>query len=120
MRFGEELPAKYNLTSLKVIACAGEPLNPEAWRWAQTYLCGDGSHGYCVDNWWQTELAMTNYRNAYHHADARRKAGVPLPGVDADIVDAEGKCSAEYGRKACLAETFSDDDANNLGRSGAL
>ncbi|MGA3211760.1 MAG: AMP-binding protein [Terriglobales bacterium] len=35
MRYGEGYPAKYDLTSLRVIACAGEPLNPEAWHWAQ-------------------------------------------------------------------------------------
>src|SRR5438309_1481867 len=56
MKYGEALPAKYDLTSLKLIACAGEPLNPEAWRWAQTHLAGDGKWGYVVDNWWQTEL----------------------------------------------------------------
>ena len=56
MRFGEQYPQKYDLTSLRLIACAGEPLNPEAWRWAQTYLAGDGKWGYVIDNWWQTEL----------------------------------------------------------------
>ena len=56
MRYGEQYPQKYDLTSLRVIACAGEPLNPEAWRWAQTYLAGDGKWGYVIDNWWQTEL----------------------------------------------------------------
>jgi len=51
MRFGESYPAAHDLTSLRVIACAGEPLNPEAWRWAQTHLAGDGKWGYVIDNW---------------------------------------------------------------------
>ena len=40
MRYGESYPAAHDLTTLRVIACAGEPLNPEAWRWAQTHLAG--------------------------------------------------------------------------------
>lgn len=54
MRYGSEVPAAYDLTSLRVIACAGEPLNPEAWRWAQTHLAGDGRWGYVIDNWWKS------------------------------------------------------------------
>jgi len=38
MRFGESYPAAHDLTSLRVIACAGEPLNPEAWRWRKPTL----------------------------------------------------------------------------------
>ncbi len=90
MRFGEELPAKYDITSLKVIACAGEPLNPEAWRWAQTYLCGDGAHGYCVDNWWQTELGAPTIATPITMPMREGKAGIALAGVEADIVDADG------------------------------
>jgi acetyl-CoA synthetase len=90
MRYGEQLPSAHDLTSLRVIACAGEPLNPEAWRWAQTYLAGDGKWGYVVDNWWQTELAGptlgTPVTMPYRHG----KAGIPLAGVLADVVDGEG------------------------------
>jgi acetyl-CoA synthetase len=91
MRYGEQLPAAHDLTSLRVIACAGEPLNPEAWHWAQTYLAGDGKWGYVVDNWWQTELAGptlgTPVTMPYRHG----KAGIPLAGVVADVVDGEGR-----------------------------
>ena len=90
MRFGAELPAKYDLTSLRVLACAGEPLNPEAWRWAQRHLCGDGEHGYCIDNWWQTELGAPTIATPPTMAMRTGKAGVPLAGVEADIVDADG------------------------------
>ena len=45
MRFGDSYPAAHDLSTLRVIACAGEPLNPEAWRWAQTHLAGDGKWG---------------------------------------------------------------------------
>ena len=107
MRFGAEFPAKRDLTSLKVIACAGEPLNPEAWRWAQTHLCGDGKWGYCVDNWWQTELGAPTI--ATHITDAMRpgKAGLPLAGVEVDIVDADGNsCPPNVGGRLILRRPF--------------
>ncbi|MDQ3711868.1 MAG: acetate--CoA ligase [Acidobacteriota bacterium] len=107
MRFGEELPKKYDITSLKVLACAGEPLNPEAWRWAQTHLCGDGEHGYCVDNWWQTELGAPTIATPVTMAMRMGKAGVPLAGVEADVVDAEGNSVAvNVGGRLVLRRPF--------------
>jgi acetyl-CoA synthetase len=91
MRFGEQYPQKYDLTSLRLIACAGEPLNPEAWRWAQTYLAGDGKWGYVVDNWWQTELGGPAIGTPPTYAMRPGKCGVSVPGSEADVVDAEGK-----------------------------
>ena len=90
MRYGEEIPSKYELTTLRVIACAGEPLNPEAWRWAQTYLAGDGKWGYVVDNWWQTELGGPTIGTAVSMPMRPGKAGIALPGVEADVVDVDG------------------------------
>ena len=50
---GEELPAKYEMSSLKILGSVGEPINPEAWRWYHT----QAGKGRCpiVDTWWQTE-----------------------------------------------------------------
>ena len=90
MRYGEKYPQQYDLTSLRFIACAGEPLNPEAWRWAQTYLVGDGKWGYVVDNWWQTELGGPALGTPPSMAMRPGKAGVSLPGCEADVVDEEG------------------------------
>src|SRR5918992_606667 len=55
MRYGESYPQQHNLRSLRFLTCAGEPLNPEALRWAYQHICGNGEWGYLVDNWWQTE-----------------------------------------------------------------
>ena len=90
MRYGEAYPAKYDITSLRVIACAGEPLNPEAWRWAQTYLAGDGKWGYVVDNWWQTELGGPALGTPPSMAVRPGKVGVALEGSAADVVDEQG------------------------------
>jgi acetyl-CoA synthetase len=55
MRFGDELPARFDLSSLDEILCAGEPLNPEAWRFLHDVV-GRGHAAVC-NQWWQTELA---------------------------------------------------------------
>jgi acetyl-CoA synthetase len=100
MRYGEQLPAAHDLTSLRVIACAGEPLNPEAWHWAQTYLAGDGKWGYVVDNWWQSELGGPTLGTPITMPHRTGKAGIPLAGVTADVVDSEGNSAGvnERGR----------------------
>lgn len=50
---GEEWPAKYDLSSLKILGTVGEPINPEAWQWYHKHV----GHENCpiVDTWWQTE-----------------------------------------------------------------
>ena len=91
MRYGEEHPKQYDLRSLRFLTCAGEPLNPEAQRWAYEHVCGNGEWAYLVDNWWQTEtggpclgtLAVMNSKPG--------RVGKPLPGAELDIVDREGQ-----------------------------
>ncbi len=53
MRFGEDHPAKHNLSTLRLLGSVGEPINPEAWRWYHRVIGG----GNCpiMDTWWQTE-----------------------------------------------------------------
>ena len=55
MRYGEDYALPYDLTSLRFLTCAGEPLNPEALKWTYEFICGNGEWGHIVDNWWQTE-----------------------------------------------------------------
>ena len=94
MRFGEAFPGAHDISCLRLIACAGEPLNPEAWRWAQTHLAGDGKWGYVIDNWWQTELGGPALGTPPTLATRPGKAGFPLPGVDADVIDVDGNPAA--------------------------
>ena len=100
MRYGEALPKKHDLSTLRVIACAGEPLNPEAWRWAQTHLAGDGKWGYVIDNWWQTELAGPTLGTPVTMPMRPGRVGLVLPGCEADVVDLDGKpvAAGENGR----------------------
>lgn len=107
MRYGEKYPAAHDITSLRVIACAGEPLNPEAWRWAQTYLAGDGKWGYVIDNWWQTELGGPALGTPPAGTMRPGKAGRALPGTEFDVVDEEGKSAAPgVGGRLVLKRPF--------------
>jgi acetyl-CoA synthetase len=89
MRFGESWPARRDLSSLRLLACAGEPLNPEAWRWFNEVI----GKGQCpvIDNWWQTETSRPMISN---YASMPMKPGscaYPAPGVVLDIVDEQGQ-----------------------------
>ncbi|MFO0586470.1 MAG: acetate--CoA ligase [Polyangiaceae bacterium] len=89
MSHGSDSPRKFDLSRLRLIACAGEPLNPEAHRWAQENLVGQ-SKGMVVDNWWQTEIAGP-VLGTLPTFDARPgKVGKPMPGVRAEVVDPKG------------------------------
>jgi acetyl-CoA synthetase len=107
MRYGEKYPQAHDISSLRVLACAGEPLNPEAWRWAQTHLCGDGKWGYCVDNWWQTEIAGPTLGTHCSMPVRPGKAGVAQPGVVADVITENGTpCPPNQGGRLVLRRPF--------------
>ncbi|MEJ2053013.1 MAG: acetate--CoA ligase [Calditrichaceae bacterium] len=53
MRFGDEWPRRYNISSLRLLGSVGEPINPEAWRWYHEVI-GDNKCPI-MDTWWQTE-----------------------------------------------------------------
>jgi acetyl-CoA synthetase len=101
MRFGAQYPQKYNLKSLRYLTCAGEPLNPEAWRWAHEHLVGKGTWGYVADNWWQTETGGPCLGTPICIDSRPGKVGKPLPGVVADVVDLQGN-PVEPGRGGLL------------------
>ncbi|GAA6759456.1 acetate--CoA ligase [Thermus oshimai] len=91
MKFGPEWPKKYDLSSLRLIAVAGEPLNPEALRWAYAHLADGGRRGFVADNWWQTELGGPTLGTPLTLPAKPGFAGVALPGVEAGVVDEEGR-----------------------------
>jgi len=89
MRWGKEWPAKYRLTSLRLIGTVGEPINPEAWIWYHETI----GRGRCpiVDTWWQTETGAIMITplpgiTATKPGSATR----PFPGIAAEVVDAAG------------------------------
>ena len=90
MQWGPEWPAGRDLSSLRLLGSVGEPINPEAWLWYHEHVGG----GRCpiVDTWWQTETGMILI-TTLPGADAARPgfAGLPFPGVEADVVDEAGE-----------------------------
>ena len=102
MRYGEEYPQQYDLRSLRFLTCAGEPLNPEAQRWAYQYLCGNGEWGYLVDNWWQTETGGPCLGTLASMPSRPGRVGKPLPGAVLDIVDREGQPIEEPNKGGLL------------------
>ncbi|MBI3949748.1 MAG: acetate--CoA ligase [Acidobacteria bacterium] len=91
MKFGPEWPHKYDLSSLRLLTVAGEPLNPEAWRWAYEHLVEEGKRGFVADNWWQTELGGPTLGTPLTLPAKPGAVGVALPGVEAAVVDSEGQ-----------------------------
>ncbi len=100
MKWGADLPASRDLSSLRLLGSVGEPINPEAWLWYNENI----GKGRCpiVDTWWQTETGsimisplpgITNTRPA--------SATRPFPGIVADVVDEKGVTVPE-GKKGIL------------------
>lgn len=92
MRYGEEWPKKHDLSSLTILGSVGEPINPEAWLWYFRHIGGERCP--IVDTWWQTETGGIMISPAPGIALVPLKPGsatFPLPGIDADVVDENGK-----------------------------
>ena len=88
MRLGEQWPAAHDLSSLRLLGTVGEPINPEAWRWYHRVIGGDNCP--IVDTWWQTETGSILITNLPAEAQKPGSAGLPFPGINADVVDVEG------------------------------
>lgn len=90
MKLGDEWPGKYDLSKLRLLGSVGEPINPEAWMWYHRVIGAERCP--IVDTWWQTETGAIMISPV--PALTSTKPGSctqPLPGIDADIVDDEGK-----------------------------
>ncbi|MFL6053781.1 MAG: acetate--CoA ligase [Actinoallomurus sp.] len=90
MKWGEEIPARHDLSSLRVLGSVGESINPEAWRWFHEHIGG----GRCpiVDTWWQTETGAIMISPLPGVSTAKPGAAqTPLPGICADVVDDAGR-----------------------------
>ncbi|HYB97848.1 MAG TPA: acetate--CoA ligase [Candidatus Limnocylindrales bacterium] len=89
MRWGDEHPAAHDLSSLRLLGTVGEPINPEAWMWYREKI--GGNRCPIVDTWWQTEtggIMISPVPGAV--ATKPGSCTIPLPGIDVEVVDAEG------------------------------
>ncbi len=90
MRWGDQWPAKHDLSSLRLLGSVGEPINPEAWMWYRKTI----GHDRCpiVDTWWQTETGAIMIAPLPGATPTKPGSATrPLPGIIADIVTREGE-----------------------------
>ncbi len=89
MKQGAELPAKHDLSSLRLLGSVGEPINPEAWLWYHHNI--GGGQAPIVDTWWQTETGMIMITPLPGVTTTKPgSATFPFPGIGADVVDDAG------------------------------
>jgi acetyl-CoA synthetase len=97
MRWGDQWPAKHDLTSLRLLGSVGEPINPEAWMWYRKQIGGDRCP--IVDTWWQTETGAIMISPLPGATPTKPGSATrPLPGIAADVVHKDGTpCKANEG-----------------------
>ncbi len=90
VKWGDEWPNKYDLSSLRLLGTVGEPINVDAWNWYFEVIGG----GRCpiIDTWWQTETGA-NMVNSLPGIGPFMPtiAGRPFPGIGGDILDSTGQ-----------------------------
>ncbi len=90
MKWGEETPGQFDMSTLRVLGSVGEPINPEAWVWYRRVIGGERTP--VVDTWWQTETGAIMISPLPGVTEAKPgSAQTPLPGIVADVVDDEGR-----------------------------
>uniref|UniRef100_A0A7C4LKN4 Acetyl-coenzyme A synthetase n=1 Tax=Schlesneria paludicola TaxID=360056 RepID=A0A7C4LKN4_9PLAN len=90
IKWGEQWPARYDLSSLRLLGSVGEPINPEAWMWYHRVIGGERCP--IVDTWWQTETGAIMI-SPLPGVTATKPGSCtrPLPGVVPDVVNKEGQ-----------------------------
>ncbi|MEO7236812.1 MAG: acetate--CoA ligase [Lapillicoccus sp.] len=96
MKWGESIPQKFDLSSLRVLGSVGEPINPEAWIWYRRVIGADQAP--VVDTWWQTEtggimISPLPGVTALKPGSAQKA----IPGISVDVVDDEAKSVPDGG-----------------------
>jgi acetyl-CoA synthetase len=90
MRWGEQWPASHDLSTLRLLASVGEPINPEAWMWFFKHIGRERCP--IMDTWWQTETGMILVTplpgDTYLRPGA---ASWSFPGSEADVFNEKGE-----------------------------
>ena len=103
IKWGAEIPAEHDLSSLRLLGSVGEPINPKAWLWYRQVIGG----GKCpiVDTWWQTETgAIMISPLPGITATKPGSATTPFPGVEAQVVDESEGEPIEEGQGLLVLE----------------
>ncbi|HHJ35431.1 MAG TPA: acetate--CoA ligase [Gammaproteobacteria bacterium] len=104
MKFGDDYPNRYDLSSIRLLGTVGEPINPEAWMWYHTVIGKERCP--IVDTWWQTETGA-HVLTPVPGVTATKPGSctLPLPGMAADIVNEDGKSITEANTGGYLVIT---------------
>jgi acetyl-CoA synthetase len=89
MKWGDDEPAKHDMSTLRLLGSVGEPINPEAWMWYRDTI----GRGECpvVDTWWQTETGGIMISPLPGATTLKPgSATFPVPGISAEVVDDAG------------------------------
>ncbi|SDT72512.1 acetate--CoA ligase [Actinoplanes derwentensis] len=90
MKWGDDIPAKYDLSSLRVLGSVGEPINPEAWIWYREHVGRERTP--IVDTWWQTETGAIMISPLPGVTAAKPgSAMTALPGIGVEVIDDQGQ-----------------------------
>ena len=90
MKWGDDIPAKFDLSSIRLLGSVGEPINPEAYVWYRENI--GGGKVPVVDTWWQTETGQILISPLPGVTHAKPGSAMrPLPGISADVVDDVGE-----------------------------
>ncbi len=90
MKWGDDIPAKFDLSSLRILGSVGEPINPEAWVWYRDVI-GSGRTPI-VDTWWQTETGSHMISPLPGVTPCKPGSAMgALPGIGMDVVNDEGQ-----------------------------
>jgi acetyl-CoA synthetase len=105
MKWGEQLPARHDLSTLRLLGTVGEPINPEAWIWYHTNI----GKARCpiVDTWWQTEtggIMITPLPGVTTTKPG--SATTPFPGIMVQLVDQKGKTLPKGGGLLTITEPW--------------
>ena len=103
MKYGEDWPKKYDLSTLKVLGSVGEPINPEAWEWFHRVT---GGNKPIMDTWWQTETGMILVTPLPSVPLKPGSATRPFLGIEADVVDREGNNTDHGGGFAVITKPW--------------
>ena len=91
MKFGDDIPNSFNLSTLRLLGTVGEPINPEVWKWYFNVI----GKKKCpiIDTWWQTETGGMLISPLPGIETIPLKPGsatLPIPGLNIEVVDEDG------------------------------
>jgi acetyl-CoA synthetase len=96
MKWGDDIPAKHDMSSLRILGSVGEPINPEAYVWYREHI--GGNRCPVVDTWWQTETGAIMISPLPGVTAGKPGAAMrPLPGIVADVVDDQANSVPDGG-----------------------